>query len=415
MKAAFLSKRDAWLVPVLLIMFVFFIPISTSLRSIFLVFCIVSILLDTHCRAYLSLTFNSLWGWAALGLLVFTLLACFWSTAPFSKSMVVVSKYTKLLYLPIFAVAFLKPQVRHWCIHAYLASMLLTCILSILIHLNLLMPGHDDPGKVFNNHIITGFMMAFAVYLSGLFAIQYPGWKRAAYLLLCILMSYQVLFINVGRTGYVIYFMLMVLLFLQKMTFKKAIVGILLFSLGFTLVYFENKTMQDKIHQLVTDVQNLQQNQLNTSLGYRIQFHRYAKSLWLQHPLLGNGTGSFKESFYRDDPVPSWGRGLTDPHSQYWMILSEQGFVGLLFLVLFILSLFISSLQLAKTRPIILGLLIAFCIGSFTDTILCYSTLGFLLVIMGSLCFGELIENHAQIEFDSKNVGESWLLMNLSK
>ncbi len=72
-------------------------------------------------------------------------------------------------------------------------------------------------------------------------------------------------------------------------------------------------------------------------MGFRIQFHDYARSLFVKNPLLGVGTGGFKYNFIKDNPIPAWGPLLNEPHSQYWMTLSEQGLMGMLFLWAFYL------------------------------------------------------------------------------
>ena len=90
--------------------------------------------------------------------------------------------------------------------------------------------------------------------------------------------------------------------------------------------------------------------------------------------------------------MPAWGLELTDPHSQYWMTLAEQGGIGLFLLLFFLASLFVTAFKLTETRPILLGILISFCIGALSDTILCYSAAGYALVFMSALSFGELIE-----------------------
>ncbi len=385
-----IEGKGIFLTPVLFVLFMFFIPISPSIKSIFFACSVIALLLTPHYSQYIPVAFNSLWGRTALGLLAFILIACLWSPAPFLMQLKVVGKYAKLIYLPVIAVGFINPKVRHLAIKSYLAAMLLTCIISMLKANNLL--ENDDPGEVFYNHIITGFMMAFATYLSALYAFQYKGWQRGLYTGLVLLMSYQVLFINTGRTGYIVYFILMAFLILQKLTIKKALIGVLVFSSSIAIVYHESPTMYARVHDLLTDLNELKQNNQNTSLGYRIQFHNYARSLWETHPIIGIGTGGFKYSFTLDNPVPSWGSELTDPHSQYWMTLAEQGLIGLALLLLFLGSLLITSFHVTETRPIILGILISFSIGCFSDTILCYSTVGYLLVVMGALCFGELLE-----------------------
>lgn len=390
------------LTPILFVLFMFFIPIYPSLKSIFFACAVGTLLLTPQYNQHILYAFNTIWGRATLLLLVYVVIACYWSPESFPKQFMVVGKYSKLIYLPVIAVGFINSRTRTLSLNSYLAAMFLTCIISILKFTNIVPSG--DPGEVFYNHIITGFMMAFAAYIACLYAVQYKGWLRTVYSLLVLLMSYQVLFINTGRTGYIVYFVLMALLIVQKFSLKKAVVGVLLFSGAVGIVYHESPTMHNRVHDLISDIHALKANNKNTSLGYRIQFHNYARSLWEKHPVIGIGTGGFKYSFYQDNPVPSWGKELTDPHSQYWMTLSEQGVIGLILLLCFLGSLFITSFQLTETRPIILGIIISFCIGSFSDTILCYSTAGYLLVVLSALCFGELIEKRVlQVDEDKLN------------
>ncbi|WP_431606630.1 O-antigen ligase family protein [Legionella maioricensis] len=385
--------KGIFLAPIFFVLFIFFLPISPSVKSIFLICSIVSILFTPYYSKHLFYAFNTLWGRAALGLFVFVLIACLWSDAPSSMQWMVVGKYLKVLYLPILAVGFIHPRIRNLSINSYLAAIVFTCIISILKSKSIFLVG--DPGEVFYNRIITGFMVSFGAYLAGLFAFQHQGWGRVSYILLVLLTSYQVLCINTGRTGYIVYFILMTLLLLQKISFKKAVPGIFLLCGLMLAVYYVSPIMQERVNDLLSDIKLSQHHTENSSLGYRVQFHHYAKSLFATHPVIGIGTGGFKYSFSKDNPVPAWGKELNDPHSQYWLTLSEQGVVGLLLLLFFLGSLFISSFQLTETRPILLGILVSFSASALADTILCYSTLGFILVVMSALSLGELIEQRA--------------------
>ena len=390
MKALWIQGKGILLAPFFLILFVFFVPVSPTLKSVFLIASVICILLTPDYNKHLLYAFNTLWGRAAMGLIAFVIIASFWSEAPYSMRWMVVEKYIKVIYLPILAVGFIHPRVRNLCLNSYLFSIYIICIISILKSKGLWFQG--DPGEVFYNHIITGFMVAFGSYIAGLFVFQSKGKLQILYLVLFLLTSYQVLFINTGRTGYVVYFILVTLLILQQLSFKKAGLALILFSGLMTIVYTQSPIMQAGAANLLHDIKSMQQNNENTSLGYRVQFHHYAKTLLATHPIIGIGTGGFKYSFSKDQPVPSWGVELNEPHSQYWMTLAEQGIVGLVFLVLFLGSLFIASFQLTKTKPILLGILAAFTIGAFSDTILCYSPVGFLLIIMSAISLGELIE-----------------------
>jgi len=388
--ASLLEKNGMLSAPVFIVLFVFFIPISPTMKSIFFVLAMATIVITPFYNKRILQAYNTLWGRAVLLLLAYIAIATLWSSAPLSMQWMVVNKYSKLIYLPLLAVGFIQSKTRLWSMNAFLASIFLTCIISVLKSQNIIQS--FDPGQVFYNHIITGFMVALGFYLSGLFAFKAKGWQRMIYFTLMMLTSYQLLFINTGRTGYVVYCILAVLLLMQKLTFKRAVLAVVLFIIGIAAVYQVSTTMQLRVNDLINEVKSLEKNNPNTSFGYRIQFHNYSKSLLAKHPLTGIGTGGFKYSFSQDNPVPGWGTDLSDPHSQYWMTLSEQGIIGLVLLLGFLFSLLVTSFQLTETKPIIIGVLASFCAGSFSDTILCYSTAGYLLIVMSALCFGELIE-----------------------
>lgn len=395
-KVPVLEGKGILLAPIFCVLFVFFMPISPSLKSIFFGCAIAAILFTPHYSKHLFYAYKTIWGYAALSLFVFVLIACCWSSAPYSMRLMVVGKYFKLVSLPILAVVFINPKIRNLGINSFLAAMFITCLLSILKAIGILHIGIEGmPGQVFYNHIVTGFMMALGSYLAGLLAFQCNGLARKIYLFVMFLLSYQIIFINTGRTGYILYFVLMILLFVQIFSLKKAVMGVLLFCSLFLLSYNQSTVMHHGVSVLLNEVRLIKQNHNETSLGYRVQFHNYAKTLFATHPVIGIGTGGYKYSFSRDNPIPTLGSKFTEPHSQYWLTLSEQGIIGLLLLLFFLSSLFITSFKLKETRPILLGILTAFCIGALSDTIFCYSTAGYLLVVLSALSFGELIEKHA--------------------
>lgn len=394
-----IQEKGLYLTPILFALFVFFLPLSPSLKSIFFVLGILSVLFNPKYNQYLGHAYNTYWGRAALLLVVFVALACFWSPAPIAIRMSVLSKYCKLLYLPILAVGFIQQKTRIWCINAYLLSMVVTFIAALLKIRGFIDLGDPtDPGELFYNHIVTGFMMALACYLAAFQFFKHQGWLRVSYAVVVLSTSYQVLFLNTGRTGYVIYIVLMGLFLIQKLSWNKALLGLVLLCCMMFLAYSFSPRLQNGVDDLISNVQSmhLSPEQNLNSLGYRLQFHDYAATLFVKHPIIGLGTGAFQYQFSLDKPLPLWGDVLNDPHSQYWLTLAEQGIIGAGFLILFLVSLFFAALQLTDNKPILLGVLIAFCTSSFFDSVLCYSTIGYLLIILSSLCFGEFIEHYAR-------------------
>jgi len=380
--------------PLFLVLMMFFLPISPTLLSICLGVGSLILISIPYYRRISFYTWGSWSGLLAIGLFVFILIASLWSPASVGQKFSVISKYFKLFYLPIVAVSFINPKMRQWSLNAYLFGMMFTCCYSIALSQGLIPFNPDvyEAGGVFHNHIITSFMMAFASYLSGLFLLKYKGWARAAYLMVFLLSSYQIIFINTGRTGYLIYFVLMSLLLLQKFSWKQAMTGLVLFCGLMALCYKLSPVMNQQIDQLVNEVQMYTHNQEENSVGLRIQFHQYSRSLLNERPLLGIGTGAFKYRFSQDNPVPSWGANLNEPHSQYWMLLAEHGLVGFSLFCFFLLSLVFLAFRLKEMRPILLGFTVVFSIICLTDTVFSYSVIGYLMIMIIAISFGELHE-----------------------
>ena len=398
MRLSLLEEKNNILIPTLLVLLAFFIPISVSIKSILVVICLVALVLAPYYRQHMYYAFNTLWARAAIGLFLFVIIACLWSEAPYSLQYNVVDKYSKLIFLPVFAVGFIKPQTRIWVLNSYILTMIVTCILSVLKVKHLITFHSTDPADVFYNHIITGFMVALGVYFALILALRpkINKWLRIFYIFMVVLGTYHTFFLNPGRTGYIIYGVLMSLLIVQKLPLKKALIGMVAFIGAISLAYTLSPIMQNGVHLMMNDIKLLKHHQADTSLGFRIQFHQYAQSLFEKHPILGVGTGGFQYSFAKEQPIPAWGKKLNEPHGQYWLTLAELGLIGIALFLFFIGTLFITAFKLKEMKPFLLGLLVSFCVLSFSDTIFCYSTIGYLLILFSALCFGELIEKHQE-------------------
>jgi O-antigen ligase len=165
------------------------------------------------------------------------------------------------------------------------------------------------------------------------------------------------------------------------------------FALIFTaLIQLTHSNTLTKGIQLVS--QNLhayQSGDKYSSVGLRLQFHNYAKSLFLAKPIAGHGTGGFGFRFRQDNPVPGWDLTHPDPHSQYWHTASELGLIGILLLLLLLGALYKLSFALQEMKPILQAVILPFCVVCFSDTVLLTSGIGYLFVTFTGLCLGELI------------------------
>ena len=368
----------------------FAIPISSTLRSISMSLSVVFLLFDSVNRMGLRSIVKQKSVFMAFVLFALSLLACLWSAASLHDQWTVLEKYSKLLYLPFFILVFRDENTRNATIHAFLLAMFITCVLLLLKASGVVHYGGDDPGQMFRNHIMTGYMMVFAAYLAAHVAYYETRWRRRlAYTLLCFMLSYQVVFTGTGRMAYMTYFLLAVLWFFQVFSWRKAI---LLASLGgvlFAGAYALNPTMQFLAHQVKDDWGFYHHDKKDTSLGFRLQFHTYAYDLFKRHPWLGNGTGGFTHAFQVENLVPEWSVSrprLLEPHSQYWLVAAEFGVVGLLVFGLFLGSLISDCWHVGGMRDVACAALLLLGVGNLTDSLLLYSGTGYFFLLFVGLC-----------------------------
>lgn len=365
------------------------LPLSSTAKSIFVGIAFSLIVLSPHYRRDLLAEMTQPWCQAAILLFFVSVLACAWSPATMSEKLMEIEKYSKLLYLPVLAVGFRDPQARNFALHGFLLAMIITVFASVLMSMGVYFISNVEASGVFRNHIMTGYMMAFAAYLSGLFFLRQRGRARIPYAILVLLFSYHLLFINNGRTGYVIFLLLMTLLMFQSFSWRQALVGVLLGTSLVAVTYYQSPVMQDAINQAVNDCQLYKKSEKDTSIGYRLQFHDYAFNLFKRHPWFGNGTTSFKHLYHEENPIPARGTHLLEPHSQYWLIASEFGGLGCLALALFFISLFFASWRLNTLRPVTMAIILPFLIGNLSDSLLFYSGTGYFFILFMALCLGE--------------------------
>ena len=365
----------------------FFIPLSSSLKSIALVISVVVLLVQKSNRQSMKSIFQQPWVWWMCGLLFWVIISCLWSPALWNEQGFVVEKYTKLVWMPLLMLGFTHPKTRYMGLHVFVAAMLITVFVSFVmaigwIHTNL------PAGSVFRNHIITGHMLAFASYVVGYYAIKDKQW-RWAYILAFLLLSYEILFVSQGRTGYIMYAITMGLLTFQLFKRWQLLVAVVVLGLSGLLVFHTSAIMQARVAWIYKDLQGLHQGDANTSLGFRMQFQTFAYTLFKERPFIGNGSGALTYYFDERQPVPAWGKQLREPHNQYWLIAAEYGVVGLVLYFGWLVALILASRRLQAMKPFAFALLIPFIVGSFTDSLIFYSGCGYFFLTLMALCLGE--------------------------
>jgi O-antigen ligase len=181
--------------------------------------------------------------------------------------------------------------------------------------------------------------------------------------------SFDLLYLVSGRTGYMVFVAMLMLLLVQYRTqLKKYWIAILLvFSVLISAVILTSPAIQSRSNDLKIADTNLE----GSAVGQRLIFWQTSLHIIADHPLLGSGTGSFANEFtkhaYEDHP----NFFATNPHNEYLLIACQLGLVGLLSF----LWLLYSQLKHSKHLPPMYGvaaqgLVVAMAVGCLFNSFL---------------------------------------------
>ena len=381
-----------------LILTVFTFPLSSCLKSIFLALTTWAVLVQSDMRSDLIKVCREPWCVAMLFFFALVVICSFFGDADWESKLAYINKYSKLLYLPFLALLFRDKTTRHAAAHVFLLAMLVTFVISVLKIFgwaDINSPG--DAGAVFQNHITTGYFMAFSAYISALYSWKYNGVKRWCYAALALLFSFHTIFINTGRTGYVSFAILVLVFLLQCISLRKLPLYLCLLLPPVVLIVHQSTSFNHGIHFAIKDARTYASGNKNTSVGFRLQFSQYAKKLFYTSPVLGLGTAGFSYQFGKDKPMPAWGDTLGDPHNQYLLTAVEYGVIGLVLLLFFFFSIAYASYKTQKMNSLMPGLFISFLVANFADSFLLISATGYFFVIFSAIVLGESLESSARL------------------
>ncbi len=373
-----LTRLNQWL-PAL---WVGSIPLGVSTEAIFMVLAILCILAQPNTLTELRQFTTSKWFYSLLSILIWTSLSLFWAPSIHHESLSVVKKLMQFFLIPIFMLGFTNQSIKDRALHCFLISSLLPlCISAYKFTYVFQWVPYNDPGQIFYNHILTGFIAAFAAYVS---LSYYLETKKNIYLLPLFLFTIQIFILNTGKMAYVEYFILTLFAIWPHTSNRLKILSLLaIIGLSFILLICSPNVYQN-VQSTLHDLQIYQQGQKATSLGFRAQFFSFAFQLFQKHWLIGNGPGSYYYWFQQLNPVPEW-PFAPNAHNQYLFILAEEGIMGLGLWIIFFYNLWPDCHFKLFFNRIFSGFLLLIIISGLTDTVLNVSCPSYLLIAMAAI------------------------------
>ncbi|HSH98061.1 MAG: O-antigen ligase family protein [Methylophilaceae bacterium] len=237
------------------------------------------------------------------------------------------------------------------------------------------------------NQIVHGFDVSIlfaACSLGTLYSRQY----RIPLLIVSTLCAIDLLFFVYGRMALlslvVAIFTIAIIQFSSKKYFTAILAGLLM---ACSLIYFSSDTIKVRLNSITNEESSFtKDNNILTSGGQRLHYWHKSWQLFKQSPIIGNGSGSFRQSLIdSQDPLASFGHRHT--HNEYLTQLAQYGLVGfLLFISLITITLINAKriddkwLSAALTTAVVL-----FSLNAVTDSSLHNDWEGWAFVVFVSI------------------------------
>lgn len=388
-----LQEKADHLSKICVVMLGFMVPTSTLLTQVVLFCLLVCWCLSGNLGAKIKMMLTHPVSLFILALLAVFFLGCFYGEATNKESQSALGKMAKLFYLPFLLPLMTEEKWRRRVFLAFFAAMLFTLVLAgakMVFHLPIFLK--YTAASIFKNHIDTNLMMAFAAFFVGHYAICDSEWKnRILGILLFAAMSFYILWMSEGRSGYVIFASLWLLFCWQRFSLKVFVIGVLVLALLGTSVMLGSSRFNQRLHSALLDLEQYQQGDTNTSFGARLEYLRESWALTTESRerlLFGFGTGTFKK-VYQDHAEKYHLNSTTNPHNEYMNVLVQWGMVGLFLLLSLFFGMFFLSMELPLLeRYLMQGLVVAIAVGSTANSWLMDFTPGYFFVVMAACGFG---------------------------
>jgi O-antigen ligase len=375
------------------------LPISSALINISLVLILICLVMNRKELQFKPLLTDPL---VYLPAAMFALLALSLLFHHNSYGPDMVGKDKKFLYVLPLALFFInRPTlIKLFCIGFLVANavVLAGTLAAGVLHIPI---GNVDPTNptLFKLQITQNFFMALAAILWLALAFKSQGWKRWGYGLLVVAASYSILFLVLGRTGYVALIVGLGMWLFFSLGNRQRLMLVVPGALALAALTFIPNKATDRIVQGVDEINVCMaasadnvNDACGTSMGQRSAFVIEAVRLIKQSPVLGHGAGGF----YYENPEINY--KINNPHNQYLLETIQSGIVGLIIFLAWIVCCYrVIWQQTPVLRNVLLAILTSYMACNFFNSFLLDSSEGHLFMIFVAILAGYSVMGTEQV------------------
>ena len=275
-----------------------------------------------------------------VGLLLFAWLSLsvMWSDAPVMESLGYLSEYRIYFMVPVLIMVLARDeQAQRWA----LGTAMIGAFIALVTSYGLGLGWWQIEGAELSlaNRIYHGFIMSSFLLACLLIARETTGVIRLAAFITALLVAYNVLNIETGRTGYLQ--VASVCIAFIVLTFSRVqsvlAVGATVILIGVSYLSFDR--FHDRVNLTVNNVQRMiVNNDYQSSVGYRLEFYQGAINIGLDYPLTGVGVGDATRTLQSMSETGEIRQPTDNVHSEFMNMLVVGGFPALLLFAGFVFS-----------------------------------------------------------------------------
>jgi O-antigen ligase len=382
----------------LLILTAFFLPLTVFGGNFFAVLIFLLWIIKADFKSDFHQLKNNKLIIAVFLYLLVHVIALLW-TADMEFGLYTLRKQLKFLFIPIFMLFVKREHIKYYIL-AFLASMSLSELWSYGIFFELLPLYRGatliDPIPLMSHANYTLFLTIAIYFLSYyvLFDHSNSKLKKLTYSFFIITMSIN-MFITGGRAGQVMYFAMLVVLVFQyfpKNIFKAFLISSIIVAVTSSTFYINSKIFSDRVDVAVKELSDYK-NHTHSSTGLRISAAINSWTIIKENPVIGVGTGDYKNEFIKASIKNEFGLENTlmiyNPHNMYVLILVQFGLLGLLAL----LYMFYTQIKIATksneefVRKIGVVLPLLYLLIMLSDSYLMVHMTGLLFIFLSSFIY----------------------------
>jgi len=370
------------------------VMVSPPLANAAMAVMLVALLASGQAAARLRHACTQPLGIGTVALIAVIAAAMLWAEVPWSERWSSFWSWRKLWMIPI-ALALMGPF--QWKLRLVVAYVGL-CGVAVLISFGVVVVTgklpttvYDFAGSMLRNHSAQSMAFAAVTFLALWLAsdIDLPKRWRLTAAVFAALFVLNMGLVTPGRSGFLaLAVMLAVLAAFNLSNFRVALASAVVVVLLAGAIA-ASPLARGRLALGWNEWQNATTLGYKSSMGIRAVIYENTFEIVKQHPWLGTGTGGFGAAYTAQvkDKYTDW-RVLptVDPHSQYLFFLAEQGIVGLVAFLAFIVLALVDRGDGSRARIAAIGLLLGWCATSlFSSHFKTFAEGHLLTVMLGAL------------------------------